>query len=225
MTKCDADAKGASVPTPVDGAPDGAAIRIRRHDETKISASDAMQHAAHVHAWVEEKLRLFFSESTAPTAAELAEHGAAWGAHLKADELTAKARSVRSMPPPATVAELLKRERLMSDLEAQADAVRPPSAMTGRPIPEVAARALVSLEERSRGAGVPNGAEDPVQRRARRAERFAQLNGRLEKHGDGWRTVGQRGALAELAREEKSAGRPMCDKSDVRVDLIAALRD
>jgi hypothetical protein len=155
-----------------------------------------------------------------------AEYEKAWAAFEAADALVAKAQYVRSMPAPNTVAELRKRERLVADLEAQADAIRPPPSITGRPIPEpTAARGLISLQERSRENGVRTGAEDPVQRRARRAERFAQLDGQLEKHGDGWRNAGRRGALADLAREEESAGRPMSDKSDVRADLIAAMRE
>lgn len=156
-----------------------------------------------------------------------AEYEKAWVAFEAADAFDAKAQAVRSMPAPATVAEMRKRERLIAEFEAQAAAIRPPPSITGRPIPEpTAARVMVSLQERSRGNGVQAGAEDPAQRRARRAERFAQLGGLLEKHGDGWLTrAGRRGALAELVREEESEGRPMSDKSDVRADLIAALGD
>ena len=45
----------------------------------------------------------------------------------------------------------------------------------------------------------------------------------MRSAGDGWQTVGERGALAKLVREERAASQPMSDKTDVRKDLIAAL--
>jgi len=64
--------------------------------------------------------------------------------------------------------------------------------------------------------------ESPSDRRARRLARFRALGGILDSAD---RMTGTRGALAELQREEKAAGRPMSDRSDVRSDLSKAIED
>lgn len=161
------------------------------------------------------------NETDSPDEVEFAK---AWMAHEVSDAALAKAQLVSNMPPATSVAELLERELMIANLEAQADAARPPPAITGKPIPEpLRGRALASLEERSRIVGVDLGAESPTQRRARRAARLAELGGGMRSAGDGWQTVGERGALAKLVREERAASQPMSDKTDVRKDLIAAL--
>ena len=149
----------------------------------------------------------------------------AWLAFEAADALLAKAQAVRNMPPPSTVAEMRNRERLILDLEAQANATRPPPATTGKPIPQPQTSVTASLHERLRGTGVQTGAESPSHRRARRAVRFAELGGSMRKAGNGWQALGKRGALADLVLEEKTAGRPMADRKNVKADLIAALED
>ena len=63
--------------------------------------------------------------------------------------------------------------------------------------------------------------ETPEQRRDRRLKRLHSLGGNMKTAGTGWHTV-PRGTLARLVAEEKAAGHPMSDRSDVRRDLIAA---
>lgn len=41
-------------------------------------------------------------------------------------------------------------------------------------------------------------------------------------HGDGWRVIWKRGALAALVKRE--AGRPMCTKDGIRKDLQRAVQ-
>lgn len=67
------------------------------------------------------------------------------------------------------------------------------------------------------------GAETPPARRARRLARLRELGGDMRRAGEAWQVTGQRGALAELIREEAAAGRPRADKTDVRDDLAAAM--
>lgn len=65
--------------------------------------------------------------------------------------------------------------------------------------------------------------EPPRVRQWRRLVRLRELGGDMAQHGDGWRTTGRHGSLAELVREEQAAGRPMSDKTNVRGDLAAAM--
>ncbi|MFX1761904.1 hypothetical protein PWP93_04780 [Paraburkholderia sp. A1RI-2L] len=73
--------------------------------------------------------------------------------------------------------------------------------------------------------GEPVSTHETVeQRQMRRLVRFRELGGKLDKvGGGGWRLNGRRGALADLSREEKSAGRPRHDASDVRKELEKAV--
>lgn len=59
-------------------------------------------------------------------------------------------------------------------------------------------------------------------RQRRRSARLRELGATFKPYGDGWRAEGVRGALATLVSEEKAAGRPKSDKSDIRRDLQAA---
>lgn len=68
----------------------------------------------------------------------------------------------------------------------------------------------------------PSQEETPKQRQDRRLARLQEWGGYMKQAGTGWHTIGSRGSLARLIEEEKTAGRPMSDKSDVRNDLIAA---
>ena len=70
----------------------------------------------------------------------------------------------------------------------------------------------------------PPQEETPEQRQDRRLARLHELGGSMKQVGTSWRTQGTRGLLAQLLKEEKAAGRPMSDKSDVRQDLIAATK-
>lgn len=65
--------------------------------------------------------------------------------------------------------------------------------------------------------------ERPEVRQARRLSRLRELGAGFIPYGAGWRVDGTRGALARLEREEREAGRPMSDKSDIRKDLQAAV--
>lgn len=65
-------------------------------------------------------------------------------------------------------------------------------------------------------------AEDVKARQDRRNQRLNQLGATFVPHGNGWRVNGPRGVLAQLEREERAAGRPKSDKSDLRRDLQAA---
>lgn len=64
--------------------------------------------------------------------------------------------------------------------------------------------------------------ETPEQRQARRLARLRSLGGHMKQEGTSWRTIGSRGLLARLVKEEKDSGSPMSDKTNVRNDLIAA---
>lgn len=64
--------------------------------------------------------------------------------------------------------------------------------------------------------------ETPQQRQDRRLEYLLSKGGAMKQEGQSWRTIGPKGLLAQLVRDEKAAGRPMSDKTDVRQDLIAA---
>lgn len=65
--------------------------------------------------------------------------------------------------------------------------------------------------------------ETVEQRQRRRLARFRELGGDMKKVGGGqWLRTGTRGALAALAREEKSAGFARHDASDVRKELEKA---
>jgi hypothetical protein len=66
-------------------------------------------------------------------------------------------------------------------------------------------------------------AEDAIARQRRRLARLRELDGDMRPAGTGWHTTGRKGALTDLVREERAAGRPRSDKSDVRRDLIAAV--
>ena len=83
------------------------------------------------------------------------------------------------------------------------------------------------MQQLWRGQIEPAPDEPPLEsvadRRLRRLARLRELGGDLRRTGTGWHTVGRRGALAALAREEAAAGRRMSDRSDVRDDLIAAV--
>lgn len=69
--------------------------------------------------------------------------------------------------------------------------------------------------------GLPT--ENPEQRQRRRLSRFRKLGGDIRKAGGGqWQLTGTRGALAELAREEKNEGRARHDASDVKRELVKA---
>lgn len=72
-------------------------------------------------------------------------------------------------------------------------------------------------------AAVPSETERPEARQNRRLSRLRDLGGNYVYRGN-WMTdhKGKRGALARLEREERAAGRPMSDKSDIRKDLQAA---
>lgn len=72
------------------------------------------------------------------------------------------------------------------------------------------------------GRGCQSQAEDARARQERRRQRLIELGASFVPHGEGWRVKGSRGALAKLEREERAAGRPMSDKSDLRRDLQAA---
>jgi hypothetical protein len=63
--------------------------------------------------------------------------------------------------------------------------------------------------------------ETKLQRAARRYDRFLALGGMLKKAGTAWHAAGERGAIAKLEREEKAAGAPRSDKSDLRRELHA----
>jgi hypothetical protein len=70
----------------------------------------------------------------------------------------------------------------------------------------------------------PLQGEAPEQRQDRRLAWLQALGGCMKQEGKSWRTMGSRGLLAQLIKEEKAAGRPMSDKTDVRNDLIAATK-
>jgi|GEM_PF-5395286 len=70
----------------------------------------------------------------------------------------------------------------------------------------------------------PTQEEKPEQRQDRRLARLQQWGGHMKQVGAGWHTIGPRGILARLIEEEKAAGHPMSDKTDVRNDLIAATK-
>jgi len=82
---------------------------------------------------------------------------------------------------------------------------------------------VASLSSEELGSSAAS--ESPDQRRKRRLERFRELGAAMREAGTGWRVKGTRGALASLVREEKQAGRPMSDKTNVRDDLIRATED
>ena len=63
--------------------------------------------------------------------------------------------------------------------------------------------------------------EIPEQRQDRRLKRLRLLGGQIKRAGTGWH-MHPRGVLTKLVNEEKAAGHPMSDRSDVRRDLIAA---
>jgi hypothetical protein len=65
--------------------------------------------------------------------------------------------------------------------------------------------------------------EAPRARQDRRLCRLRAIGGDFVPHGNGWRSNGTRGALAQLIREEASSGAPMNDKTNIRDDLAAAV--
>lgn len=69
--------------------------------------------------------------------------------------------------------------------------------------------------------GEPTGdrMESDEERQRRRFDRFEELGGRRVRNGGGWKSAGERGALARLVEEEKAAGRQYTDEKDVRHDL------
>lgn len=72
-------------------------------------------------------------------------------------------------------------------------------------------------------AGGDGPGETIVERQRRRLDRFRFFGGRMKKAGNTWHcTGGRRGALADLAVEEKEAGRPMSHRTNVADDLRAA---
>ncbi len=73
------------------------------------------------------------------------------------------------------------------------------------------------------GSESASNAETVEQRQRRRLARFRELGGDIKKVGGGqWQRTGTHGALAALAREEKSAGFARHDASDVRKELEKA---
>ena len=65
--------------------------------------------------------------------------------------------------------------------------------------------------------------ETPEARQRRRLTRFRELGGDIKRvGGNRWQLAGTRGALAALAREEKTGGRARHDASDVRKELERA---
>ncbi|QCX50691.1 hypothetical protein [Ralstonia pseudosolanacearum] len=99
------------------------------------------------------------------------------------------------------------------------------------PLPGTAEASAVVWAVLHSGAGgsvrplVPgaSASETPEQRQVRRLARFRALGGNLEKvGGNQWRLAGRRGALADLSREEKTAGHARHDARDVRRELDRA---
>lgn len=66
--------------------------------------------------------------------------------------------------------------------------------------------------------------EPAIDRAARRLARLREFGGDMREAGSAWHCTGRRGALADLVREEKAAGRPRSDNRDVRRDLADAMR-
>lgn len=84
---------------------------------------------------------------------------------------------------------------------------------------------VVTTDEHRENAEAPPSESVPgetkLQRAARRYDRFLALGGILKKAGAAWHAAGERGAIAKLEREEKAAGAPRSDKSDLRRELHA----
>lgn len=89
------------------------------------------------------------------------------------------------------------------------------------PAPSNISEALILSEEAEIAEGTST-TEPPEARQDRRLFRLRELGANFVPHGEGWRVSGRRGALADLIKEEKAAGRPMSDKTDIRKDLKAA---
>jgi hypothetical protein len=64
----------------------------------------------------------------------------------------------------------------------------------------------------------------PDHRAVLRLQRLRELGGDYEDIGPIGRTKGRHGALADLIREESAKGHPMSDKTNIRQDLLRAIR-
>lgn len=142
---------------------------------------------------------------------------------VRADELKVK-DAIRLEPHPLPLGAALNAAVvLLPDLRAYLDAhhigIRfATSSDAATPAP---AGGVIGLSLAAPAPSASGATETTEARRGRRWTRFQALGGLLESAGGGkFRLAGQHGALAELAREEKAAGRPMADRNDVRRDLI-----
>lgn len=85
--------------------------------------------------------------------------------------------------------------------------------------------AVTTLEPVQLTAGTSPSRETVEQRQDRRLARFEELNGKLKRVPGAWNVDnknGQRGALAQLVKEEKAARCARSDRKDVTADLGAA---
>lgn len=144
-------------------------------------------------------------------------------ARRKIDECRAEIADLKSLKPTTITERVLARQeldaleaRLASLLDSDDALAEHQTAQQDAPGCNAAHPCQTAP---ARGSEKSEAVED---RQRRRSARLRELGATFKPYGEGWRTDGGRGALATLVSEEKAAGRPKNDKSDIRRDLQAA---
>lgn len=195
--------------------PEPREVAQAQHDALTLAAA-----AAKIAQCAHDSLPSTLEPSSAPVWERLraaAESGALRTRHPE----TLLVEDFAAWPDPARGALVCTLSDLNAWLEREGVPYRLPSERPQEASEEAQSGHFGSNADAGSPAQVPHAAsESDEERQRRRYERLTALGGgRVRNDAGGWKASGMRGALAELVREEKAAGRTWSDNKDVRFDL------